>query len=347
MPARAPYSPPHPEAQRRPSLAESYASLEALLRASPRGRWFLAEYASRNRSAETELLLEALARIERAVSKPAARHGAPDHVFAELLEMSEAIARTRREIAQIRPPHQFDKQLVSATAELDHIVEATEKATSDSLEAAEEIQEVAWTLREKGIEIDLCDKIDQRATDIYTACSFQDITGQRTEKVVKALRFIEQRINAMIEIWGVDDIAFKVDDIALKMRSFAETVHDETGLLHGPQDGGEGLKQADVDRMLRGAQAAAAGALEDGVAAVPSEAFPAPSGSSGFERPEPLTLAELDAVSAPPCSASSLFFLHIQHLRENLQRRRRIPLTPKGALTISGKTRVPPKRPPN
>jgi hypothetical protein len=79
MPARAPYgtSPPQSEAQRKPGLAESYTALEALLRASPRGRWFLAEYARRNRTAETELLLEALARIETAVTKPKPRHGAP------------------------------------------------------------------------------------------------------------------------------------------------------------------------------------------------------------------------------------------------------------------------------
>jgi chemotaxis protein CheZ len=309
MPERTPYgtSPLQPEAQRRPGLAESYASLEALLHASPRGRWFLAEYARRNRTAETEVLLEALARIERAVTKPVAWHGAPSNVFAELVEMSEAIARTRREIAQIRPPHQFDQQLVNATAELDHIVDATEKATSDILEAAEEIQEVAWTLREKGIDIELCDKIDQRATDIYTACSFQDITGQRTEKVVvvKALRFIEQRINAMIEIWGVDDIAFEVADIASKMRSFAESVRDQTGLLHGPQDGGEDVKQADVDRMLREAraQAAAEGGREESVLTAGPGAYSAasdapsaaPGDGPGFERPKPLTLAELDA----------------------------------------------------
>ena len=47
----------------------------------------------------------------------------------------------------------------------------------------------------------------------YTACSFQDITGQRTEKVVNVLRFIEQRINAMIEIWGVEDTDFSIDDL--------------------------------------------------------------------------------------------------------------------------------------
>jgi len=305
MPERAPdvTSPSPVDAMRQPSLAEAYAALESLLRASPRGRWFLAEYARRNRSVETDLLLEAIARIEKAVLKPHARQAAPSNVFAELVEMSEAIARTRREIAQIKPPHEFDKQLISATAELDHIVEATEKATSDILEAAEEIQEVAWTLRERGTDMELCDKIDQRATDIYTACSFQDITGQRTAKVVKALRFIEQRINAMIEIWGVDDIAFKVDDIATKMKNFAETVRDDR-LLHGPQARDEGLKQDDVDRMMTGRETRAQAAASAAAASLHEAAEqlrPEASGSAGrdcggFEKPEPLTLAELTAL---------------------------------------------------
>jgi chemotaxis regulatin CheY-phosphate phosphatase CheZ len=301
MPERAPdgTSPSLLDATRQPSLAEGYAALESLLRASPRGRWFLAEYARRNRSAETDLLLEAIARIEQAVLKPHPRQAAPSNVFAELVEMSEAIARTRHEIAQIKPPHQFDQQLISATAELDHIVEATEKATSDILEAAEEIQEVAWTLRERGTDMELCDKIDQRATDIYTACSFQDITGQRTEKVVKALRLIEQRINAMIEIWGVDDIAFKVDDIASKMQAFAEAVRDDDRLVHGPQARGEGLKQDDVDRMLHDARTQASASTGSQVSATPAvfEGLASAAGDGGgFERPEPLTLAELTAV---------------------------------------------------
>ncbi|MBC8013253.1 MAG: hypothetical protein H7X74_04110 [Methyloceanibacter sp.] len=160
---------------------------------------------------------------------------------------------------------------------------------------------MAWILRERGTDIELCDKIDQRATDIYTACSFQDITGQRTEKVVKALRFIEQRINAMIEIWGVDDIAFKVDDIATKMQAFAEAVRDDS-LLHGPH--ASGLKQDDVDRMLKGREArvqaaasAAAASLQLGEEPLVSAA-PAPAAGDGgaFEPPEPLTLAKMHAV---------------------------------------------------
>jgi chemotaxis protein CheZ len=263
------------KAPRKLSLAEEYAALEALLSASSRGRWFLAEFVRRNRTAETDMLLEAITKLEVAVLKPQRQVVAPNNVLAELVEMSEAISRTRREIAQIKPPYQFDKQLTTATEELDRIVEATEKATSEILGAAEEIQEVAWTLREKGTGIELCDRIDQRTTDIYTACSFQDITGQRTGKVVHGLRFIEQRINAMIEIWGVDDIAFKVDDMAAKMEAQAAAQADEH-FLQGPQRRGEGLKQADVDRMLR--------------------ARDEKTRARGFERPEPLTLAELHAV---------------------------------------------------
>ncbi len=280
-----------PEARRRPRLDEVYAALEALLRASPRGRWFLAEYAKRNRTAETDMLLEAIGRIERAVLKAAPRQAMPNKVFAELVEMSEAIARTRREIAQIKPPQRFDKQLISATVELDQIVEATERATSDILQATEEMQEAAWTLRELGTGIEHCDKIDQRATDIYTACSFQDITGQRMEKVVKALRFIEQRINAMIEIWGVDDIASRIDGITTKMQAIAAP--EDEHVLHGPQPKGEGLKQDDVDRVLKGRDAGGRGTTwaTEGPASLPSE-----NAGAHFDRPEPLTLRELAAI---------------------------------------------------
>jgi len=198
--------------------------------------------------------------------------------------MSEAIARTRREIAQIRPPHQFDKQLSNATEELDQIAEATEKATSEILSAAEDIQEVAWTLREQGVAAELCERIDQRAVDVYTACSFQDITGQRTAKVVRALHLIEQRINAMIEIWGVDDIAAKVDDATAKMERFAK---EDAALLDGPQARGAGLKQDDVDQMLR----------EPPIAAErPEEKLGGEELGTRFERPEPLTLDKLHAV---------------------------------------------------
>ena len=310
MPERAPNGPaPSPQAgPRKEGLAANFAAIEAALLDSPRGRWFLAEYLRRNRSAETDLLLDAIARLEVAVIKaqPQVQALHASQVFDELVEMSEAISRTRREIAQIRPPHQFDKELVTASEELDHIVKATEKATSEILGAAEDIQEVAWTLREKGIEIALCDRVDQRATEIYTACSFQDITGQRTAKIVKTLRFIEQRINAMIQIWGVDDIAFKVGELSSKMSEVEQRAPgDIDPPVRGTQRRGDGLNQNDVDAMLvvdeiwpaqmpafepRAPLSTAATGQFGPVASRPA------SEESGRFEPEPLTLAKLHAV---------------------------------------------------
>src|SRR5688572_26036571 len=41
-----------------------FAAIETAVMETARGRWFLAEFARRNRSADTELVLEAIARLE-------------------------------------------------------------------------------------------------------------------------------------------------------------------------------------------------------------------------------------------------------------------------------------------
>jgi chemotaxis regulatin CheY-phosphate phosphatase CheZ len=264
----------------KPGLAEDYAALEATLRASPLGRWFLAEYLRRNRTPETQLLLDAIARLEVAVLKPQ-RQRSFSKTLSELIEISDAILRTRREIAELRPPVEFDKHLSEASEELDQIVGATEKATSEILSAAEDVQEVAWTLREKGVATEFCDRLDQHAIDVYTACSFQDITGQRTAKVVRTLRHVEERINAMIG-------AGRAASVRPSMEAAPPT--QDGDLLNGPPSEGEGLDQADVDAMM--------GRLH-GPRAGPSGRPPArTTGPEGepFERPEPLTLSELHAV---------------------------------------------------
>jgi chemotaxis protein CheZ len=187
-----------PLATREPEAAD-YSAIEAAVMETERGRWFLTEYARRNRHAETESLLESLGRIERAVTQ--AREGGDiDRFRLDVLEMSRAIARTRAEIASIKPSDS-DGRIVEASGELGSIVSATEKATSDILAAAERVQEVAWALREAGAATDECNELDQQAVGIYTACSFQDLTAQRTRKVIDILAFLEGRVNAMADIW--------------------------------------------------------------------------------------------------------------------------------------------------
>lgn len=233
---------------------EDYKLIEDALLQNPRGRWFLEEYIHRNRPEDTQKLLSAIQRIENTLSDkqeaPAAQQEI-DPIRMSIIEMSKAIAKTREEIASIKPEDEQDNQLLTATEELSAIVESTETATNTILEAAEEIQEAAWSLREEGASDTPCDKIDEKTTDIYTACSFQDITGQRTTKVVQALVYIENRVNAMIDIWDLQGETASKGPI----QENTDTRPD-SHLLNGPALKGDGLGQDNIDDMLTGSHEA-------------------------------------------------------------------------------------------
>ncbi len=226
-----------------PAISDAdYEAIEGAVMETARGRWFLAEYARRNRHADTTMLLKALDRIEAAMRGE--RSVEPvDRIRFDLVEMAKAIARTKTEIAAMKPDADHHGKFGEASEELNSVVQQTEAATSDILACAERIQEMAWTLREQGLEAEVCDLLDAKATEVYTACSFQDLTGQRTRKVIGVLRYLEGRINAMIEIWGLD---------GAMAAEAAETRAVETGkaLLNGPAKPGQGLDQADVDMVM-------------------------------------------------------------------------------------------------
>src|SRR6202158_5592726 len=65
-----------------PSEADYDAIREAFMETS-RGRWFLGEYAKRNRNADTRMVLDAVARIEETLA--AQKTPAPDPRLAEAL----------------------------------------------------------------------------------------------------------------------------------------------------------------------------------------------------------------------------------------------------------------------
>ena len=90
------------------------------------------------------------------------------------------------------------------------IVQTTEGATSNILTAAEHVQEIAWTMRKSGLSVTVCDELDARATKSSTACSFQDLTGQRIRKVIQLLRYLEDRINSVVSAQGKTPAAVTV-----------------------------------------------------------------------------------------------------------------------------------------
>lgn len=181
-----------------PLRDEDYEAIEAAVMETARGRWFLFEYARRNRSADTQQVLAAVERIERMIRRNGT--GAmTDSARSDLADIRDAIERARRTLAELREEAQRNGRELKVEEDFDVVVAGTEQSTREILAAAERIQEIAWVLREQGIDDQSCDELDQRATSIYLACTFQHMTAQRMTRLVDTLRFIETRIAGIMD----------------------------------------------------------------------------------------------------------------------------------------------------
>jgi len=129
-------------------------------------------------------------------------------LYSELESLATYIHSAKAEIAQLRPDDVKDKYLSSASDELDAIVEATADATNNIMDATEMVEAV---MEEVGGETS--EKLMDATTKIYEACTFQDITGQRITKVVTALQHIEEKIDALVDAFGSEKIAFPGQNI--------------------------------------------------------------------------------------------------------------------------------------
>jgi len=234
-----------------PSEAE-YDSIYSAMMETAQGRRFLDEYARRTAAGETGTGFAAIRRTESGAPGEGAE--SLDLFLFDVADMAQAIARAKAEIAEIKPPPDGNGQIDDATGELDSIVRTTESATSHILAAAEHVQEIAWTLREKGIDDSFCDQIDAQAIEIYTSCSFQDLTGQRIRKVIQVLRYLEHRINTMIEIWG--------KDVSGTLKSWESS--GKEARTDGSPLSPAGLNQADIDVMMQPPAPHAEETREDG-----------------------------------------------------------------------------------
>lgn len=97
-----------------------------------------------------------------------------------------------------------DHRIKAASSELDKIVVATQSATEDILHSAEHIGELSDEILARHATDEklyaLTEEVRQELVNTMEACSFQDITGQRVNKVVKTIHYIQDWIVAMIGI---------------------------------------------------------------------------------------------------------------------------------------------------
>ena len=179
-------------------------------------------------------------------------NGAADyaHLKRELVGLFGHLQKIRAELAALNPAGSAD-HFNGMSEQLDAIVGATEGATNTIMENVEAIDDLMAQARTRPDTppdlVETFDAVTDRVNQVFEACSFQDITGQRIAKVVNSLKFVEARINAIIITWGREELTKVV--VELNQDAAAQPDPDRH-LLHGPQLPGEGLSQSEADSIL-------------------------------------------------------------------------------------------------
>ena len=166
-------------------------------------------------------------------------NGRVTQLATDLNLIAGAIRGNGTTVATAEPDKQsgtrVDAPLSRIDSELLAVVSGTEQATQKILAAAEEIDSAANNLSaalggkiEQGLAQDIQDLVIQ----IFEACNFQDLIGQRVAKVLAAMKFVEDHIARVLE--------------EIKTASVAAAA------LHGPRlDGDRGhASQDDIDAMF-------------------------------------------------------------------------------------------------
>lgn len=177
------------EARSLTPLSESdYETIAAAVMETSRGRWFMAEYARRNRQADTTQLLGAIGRIERAVGLASQQIGSPGE--AGLREAAALIVDLRVDLERVSG---------KAGETASGLAARIDAASASITEAAEHVQEASWSLREAGSSEELCDLLDRSATDIYAATAIIEATGQQVGKIADTVAMLDSSLRAIAD----------------------------------------------------------------------------------------------------------------------------------------------------
>lgn len=173
-------------------MEHDFDSIENAVLETPRGRWFLAEYARRNNQMENEFLLLSIRRLENHLSQKSTSPEAHDLLLAtaKILDITESITRT------IGIDHQA---LDPADHPLRGIPLEAEDLNTEMTLAADQIRDLADTLKHKRPVPELAKKIAQQATLIMDLGSRQTQVLKRVHALVEMQRIIELNLTGMID----------------------------------------------------------------------------------------------------------------------------------------------------
>ena len=172
--------------------------------------------------------------------------GRIEDLIKEVTALFASMQTFRRELAAIRHPKQREDRFETISDQLDAIVSTTEEATNTIMDTVEKISDMIGDRRADldgaGLR-DWADQINTHFLAVFEACSFQDITGQRISKVVEELKFVNDKLASMVDIWGPEAIS-------REPLGDGDAELPAGGRLHGPALHGEGASQDEIDKLF-------------------------------------------------------------------------------------------------
>ncbi|UPK25006.1 hypothetical protein [Bradyrhizobium sp. 195] len=141
---------------------QDYDAIREAFMETARGRWFLGEYAKRNRNADTRMVLDAVAKIEETLA--AQRQPVVED------RLPEALVEIRRAIREA--------ETIAIAAFDPAVIEASLAAIPRGVRI---IKEISWRWREIGADGRICDLIDSQLASIEAACGQVSTIDPRVE----------------------------------------------------------------------------------------------------------------------------------------------------------------------
>jgi hypothetical protein len=132
---------------------EDYEAISEAFMETARGRWFLGEYAKRNRNADTRMVLDAVARIEQS-----------------LAEQKQPPVEDKLPTALTAIKAALDEARDAASAAIDGLALQQSEKLTPVYKATRIIKEISWRWREIGADSRICDLIDQQVAAIEASC---------------------------------------------------------------------------------------------------------------------------------------------------------------------------------
>lgn len=133
--------------------------------------------------------------LRRFVDRRIAELSAEVHGTTQLLDFSESnlsgqLTRIHDQIARVvAHPMQASR---NSGLELEAVVQATETAANQIMEAAEAIGELLQSGRRDAASFEV---VAEKLSAIFEACTFQDVTGQRIRRAIEHLQRVETMLS--------------------------------------------------------------------------------------------------------------------------------------------------------